>query len=97
MRDQLFQFVYRGLTLATARQHNHKKFDSGHRTWSITKGAKLPGIENIAWTWTIANVRLDTAEWYCTDVRRWAESILADSEQLIRELDRNIFVRDNLA
>jgi hypothetical protein len=90
VRELLLQFVYRGLTPAMARQQNRMKFDSGHRTWSITKGAKLPGVENIAWTYTIADVRLDTAELYCADVRRWAESILADSEQLIRELDSSI-------
>ena len=73
------------LTPAMARQRYGEKFDSGHRTWSVTRGAKLPGVENIAWTRTIADVRLDTAEGYCADVRRWAESVLADSEPLIRE------------
>lgn len=87
VRDLLFQFVYQSLTPAVARQQNRVNFDSGHRTWSITKGAKLPGVENIAWTWTIADVRLDTAEMYYVDVRHWAKNILADAEQLIYKLE----------
>jgi hypothetical protein len=82
-RELLFQFVYHGLTPAMARRQNRKSLDSGHRTWSITKGPKLPGVENIVWRYTIAEVRLDTAEHYCTDVRHWAETILADTEHLI--------------
>ena len=54
---------------------------------SFTKGAKLPGVENIVWNYTIAAVRLDTAESYCADVRHWAENILADSEQLVHKLE----------
>jgi hypothetical protein len=57
--------------------------DSGQRTWSITRGPKLAGVESIAWTRTIADVRLDTAEHYCADVRAWAESILVDSAALV--------------
>ena len=70
-----------------ARQQNRMRFDSGHRTWSVTKGAKLPGVEAIAWTVTIADVRPDTAENYCADVRRWAEAVLSDSEPLLRAPD----------
>jgi hypothetical protein len=80
--ELLFQFIHRGLTPAMARQQNHMKFDSRYRTWSIIKGAKFPGVENIKWTYTIADVQLDTAETYCADVRRWAQSILENSEQL---------------
>jgi hypothetical protein len=84
VRDLLFQFLYRGLTPDMARRRNRIKFDSRHRTWSLTKGPKLPGVENIAWTRTIADVRLTTAEIYCSDVRDWAKSILADSEKLVQ-------------
>jgi spermidine synthase len=87
VRDLLLQFVHRDLTPAMARQQNRVRLDNGHRTWSITKGAKLPGVKATAWTFTIAGVRLDTAEVYCADVRRWAESIVEDSEPLIRNLD----------
>jgi hypothetical protein len=41
-------------------------------------------VDAIAWTRTIADVRLDTAEHYCTDVRTWAESIVRDSEELMQ-------------
>ena len=87
VRQLLVKFVYDGWTPAMARRHYRVNADSRHRTWSLTKGAKLPGVENIVWNYTIAAVRLDTAESYCADVRHWAESILADSEQLVRKLE----------
>jgi hypothetical protein len=86
VRKLLAKFIYDGWTPTMARRQNRVNADSGHRTWSFTKGAKLPGVENIVWSYTLAEVRLDTAEAYCADVRRWAESVLADSEQLIRQL-----------
>lgn len=84
VRRLLHQFVHEGLTPQAARRQNRKTLDSGHRTWSLTRGAKLAGVEAVAWTRTVADVRLDTAEHYCADVRRWAESVLTDSEALIR-------------
>lgn len=87
VRDLLFQFIHRGLTPARYRQQVRLKSGCGQRTWSITRGAKLPGVEDLQWAFTIADIRLDTAETYCADVRRWAESILENSEQLISTLD----------
>lgn len=83
-RDLLFQFVYHGLTPETARRRNRINMDSGHRKFSITRGPKLPGIEDIGWKQTIGDVRLDSAEGCCADVLGWAKSILADSEELVR-------------
>ena len=87
VRALLEKFVYEGWTPAMARRQYRVSGDSGHRAFSFTRGAKLPGVEDIAWSYTIAQVRLDTAESYCADVRRWAESILADSERLVHKLD----------
>jgi hypothetical protein len=83
VRELLSQFVFQGLLPAEARRRYRQSWGSGQRTWSITKGPKLEGVENLAWSVTVADVRLDTAEHYCADVRRWAESVLADSEQLV--------------
>jgi hypothetical protein len=58
--------------------------DSGKRTFSITRGIKLAGVEQVKWSFTAADVRLDSAEHYCADVRRWAEAVLADSAELVR-------------
>lgn len=82
-RELLSQFVYGGLTPAAARRQNRKKLDSGNRTWSLTKGEKMPGVELVIWSHTIADVRLDTAEHYCADVHSWTESVLADTEHLV--------------
>jgi hypothetical protein len=82
-RELLRQFVEDGLLPAEARRRSRVQVDSGHRSWSFTRGAKLPGVERIHWTFTVADVRLDTPEHYCADVRRWAESVLADSARLV--------------
>jgi Family of unknown function (DUF5946) len=87
VRTLLEEFVYEGWTPAMARRHLRATAESGHRAFSFTRAAKLPGVEDIAWSYTIADVRLDTAESYCADVRRWVESILADSEQIVCKLD----------
>jgi hypothetical protein len=88
VRELLYEFIFRDLTPAMARQQNRMKLDSGHRTWNLTKGVKLPSVENIKWTYTIADVQLDTAETYCADVLRWAERILENSEQLVNTLGK---------
>ncbi len=87
VRKLLGKFVYDGWTRAMARRHYRVAADSGHRTWSFTRGARLQGVEAIVWRFTIADVKLVTAELYCTDVRHWAESILADTEALVRSVD----------
>lgn len=82
-RELLRQFVDEALTPTEARRRNRIRVDSGHRSWSITRGPKLPGVEKIRWTVTVADIRLDTPEHYCGDVRRWAQRVLADSADLV--------------
>jgi hypothetical protein len=86
VRQLLHQFVYEGLTPAEARRQNRTTWDSGQRTWSLTKGAKLTQVDDIVWTRTIADVRIDTAEHYCADVRDWAIAVLNDTEALVQAL-----------
>ncbi|MBL8046303.1 MAG: hypothetical protein JNL09_07180 [Anaerolineales bacterium] len=83
VRQLLFEFVHEGLTPQAVRRRDRRAVDSGHRTFSFTKGPKLAGVENIRWRFTVAEVRLDTPENYCADVRRWAAIILEDSQSLI--------------
>jgi hypothetical protein len=83
VRALLAEFV-QGLHPDEARQRVRSEVGSNKRNWSFTKGEKLAGVEDIAWTRTIAAVRLDTAEHYCADVRAWAASIVADSAALVR-------------
>jgi hypothetical protein len=88
VRELLFQFVYNDLAPELASKQHRIKYDSGHRKWSFTKGPKLPGVEKIEWSFTIADVRLDTAEIYCKDILHWAKSILVDSKQLIETINK---------
>lgn len=73
-----------GDTPSAARRRHRRDVDSGRRTWSVTRGEKLAGVDAITWTRTIADARLDTAEHYCADVHAWAASVIADSEALAR-------------
>ena len=63
-RELLNQFVQHGLIPVAARRHALRRLtvDSGHRTFSYTKGAKLPGVENIVWSITLAGVRFSIVE-----------------------------------
>jgi hypothetical protein len=83
VRQLLARFLH-GLTPQEARRQYRTAMDSSNRTYSFTRGPKLASVDAIAWTRTIADVRLDTAEHYCTDVRMWAESIVRDSEELMQ-------------
>jgi hypothetical protein len=83
-RQLLHRFVYEGLTPEEARRQNRRTMDSGQRPWSFTKGPKLTEVDDIVWTRTIADVRSDTAEHYCADVRDWAIAVLTDTTELIQ-------------
>ena len=73
---------FAGDTPDAARRRHRRDVDSGRRTWRVTRGEKLAGVDEVAWTRTIADVRLDTAEHYCADVRAWATSVVADTAEL---------------
>lgn len=45
VRELLYQFIHRGLTPTMVRQQSRVKFDSGHRTWSITKGSNFRALK----------------------------------------------------
>lgn len=83
-RERLLQYVNSEASPSMIADSDCRKFDNGHRTWSFTKGEKLAGVEDIVWSRTIADVRLDTAEHYCADVLAWGKSILSDTEALIQ-------------
>ncbi|MCL4871458.1 MAG: hypothetical protein KJ063_21060 [Anaerolineae bacterium] len=81
-RNMVAQFVHDGVMPAEMRRRGRSRLDSGHRTWSMSKGAKLAEFAAIVWSRTIADIRLDNPEIYCHDVTQWAMSILSDTEWL---------------
>jgi hypothetical protein len=81
-RALLAEFVSGDLSPAAARQRNRRALDSGNRDWSITRGPKLERFDQITWTRTMADVRLDDAESYRADVRTWATAVIADTAQV---------------
>ncbi len=80
--ELLARFVA-GLTPQAARAAMAQALASGERTFSITRGPKLAGVEDVAWTRTIADVRLDSAAHYCADVQAWAAAVVNDSAALV--------------
>jgi len=87
VRQILHQFVHEGLTPVQARRQNRRMWDGGRRKWSLIKGTKLTKADDIVWTRTIPDVRIDTAEHYCADVLEWAIAVLANTESLVKGLD----------
>jgi len=88
-RAMLAEAIARGAAPAELRQRHRGELDSGRRAWRVTRGERHPGGAAIVWTRTITDVRLDAPEHYQEDARRWAESILADTEALARAPDRS--------
>lgn len=82
-RQVLARFLS-GMAPDEARRRYRQAVASGNRAYSFTKGPKLLGADLIRWTRHVADVRLDTAEHYRADVRAWAESIVRDSEEVMR-------------
>ena len=66
------------------RREIRSAVDSGNRTFNFTRGPKQAGVEAIRWSLTMADVRSDSAEHYCDDVRTWAQSVITDTEALAR-------------
>jgi hypothetical protein len=81
-RSLVYQFINDGLTPEMARRMNRSGLSSSTREFNITRGEKLLGVNDIKWSITIADVRLDSSETYCQDVTKWAASILRDSENV---------------
>jgi hypothetical protein len=89
VRELVRHFVFDGLTPAMARERLRDLPGGSLKNWSYTKGPGPPGVEDIAWSMTIADIRLDTADSYCTDVRAWARQIIDDTEGFTRRLSDN--------
>ncbi len=86
-REMVAQFVQQDVVPADMRKQNRQRFAGGQRKWSITKGEKLSEFDTIIWSATIADIRLDSPEIYCADVRHWAISVLEDTATLIGKLN----------
>lgn len=87
VRKLMGEFLFEGLTPQYARQKYRDDFDGGNRTESITRGPKLAEVADVQWTFTMADVRMDTAAHYCEDVQKWAESVYHDSAEMVAGLE----------
>ncbi len=82
-RALLAGFVRGGVTPGRVRAARRKAVDG--RGWKLTRGPRLPGVEAVRWSFSLARVRLSDPETYVEDVKRWAECVLANTEELVRE------------
>ena len=80
MRTTLAGFLVDGVSVGQMRQQVKVSLDSGQRDFSLRKGEPME-LTGITWARTIANICLDDAEIYRTDIRRWAQAVLDDSNQ----------------
>lgn len=78
-RQMVAQAIRLGTTSAEIRVEYQRKLDSSQRAWSVTKGEKLAEFDAIQWSYTIADLRLDSPERYVADVRYWADCVLKDT------------------
>ncbi|HEV2239390.1 MAG TPA: DUF5946 family protein [Ktedonobacterales bacterium] len=76
-----------GLAPEQARRDARKAGAGGNRMPSLTRGPKLVGVAAVTWSRTIADVRRDSAEQYCADVRAWTAQVVRDAEELMRTVD----------
>lgn len=83
----LERYVYAGLTPEEARQQLHGKTVGRQMSGGPSRSDKLPGVEQISWSRTIADVRDDTPGNYLEDVQKWAAAVLKDAEALVRSAE----------
>jgi hypothetical protein len=79
-RQMVAQIVHQEATPIEIREKYQRKLDSGQRTWSVTRGARLAEFDAIQWSFTIADLRMDNPEGYVTSVKQWAEYVLEDTD-----------------
>jgi hypothetical protein len=91
-RAGLAQVIEQEITPAELRRQNRPKMDNRSRPWKIARGEKISAVDSIIWTRTIADVRLDTPEEYCLDVKLWASSFLEDTEALVQKIEQEPLV-----
>lgn len=82
VRALLKRFIEEDLDPQRIRAYVNRENDSRKRDFRFTKGEKEARLPEVKWSFTVADVRLDTAENYCTDVKEWALSVLRDTAHL---------------
>ena len=59
------------------------KFEQSVRNWKITSDPQIAKFNTMAWSRTIAGIRMDDPETYCADIQLWAKSILQDTAPIL--------------
>ena len=85
-RRMLARFVRQGAEPAAMARHARRLYDGSRRKWRFARGPRIAGFDTIAWTRTVAGLRMDDLEAYRADVERWAASVVADTEAFVRRM-----------
>lgn len=88
MARLLCRFIRDGIPVDVAAREIRNASARGDESRNWTKGPKLSGVEAINWRKTIADVRLETSELYCADVKAWAEAVCRDAGTVLESLPR---------
>jgi hypothetical protein len=81
-RDLLEKFLVEKASPAVVRERIKNTVDSSKRSFKISSRTGEPVIPKTAWSKTVLDVNVETAEAYCRDVRFWAEAVLADAKKV---------------
>jgi hypothetical protein len=74
-RQMVAQTIRLGSNPVEIRNEYQRRLNSENRNWSVTKGEKLGEFDLIRWSYTLADVPLDSPERYVAAVRRWAMAV----------------------
>jgi hypothetical protein len=76
-RRLLVEFVEHDASPVDVRKRNRARVDSGNRNWKIKASATSHGSyeRDMAWPMTAVDVVAGGADYYCDNVRQWAQSI----------------------
>jgi hypothetical protein len=81
-RDLLKEFIVEKKSPSLIRQQVKDSVDSSKRKFSFKSKDGVPVIKKSTWQKTILDVHEENADWYCEDIKAWAQSVLEDAMEI---------------
>lgn len=83
MRALLRKHLREGVDVEGLKRHIRASGVTSLKGWSLKPdGTRTDEAVGFTWSQTIATIDLSSGERYCDDVRRWADSVLAEAESI---------------
>ena len=83
----LSDFILKEVTPQIMVSVTRSEFENSNRKWRVKQADKHPVFTNLHWTTTIASVRLNDSQTYCSDMKAWAANIVLDIERYDNRLN----------